>query len=244
MAFVDVRNLSVSFGGKKSSAALSGFSIGVEKGEICAVVGPSGCGKSTFLNVLSGVVRTYAGDVLINGTSPDPERHNIGYIPQSYGLLPWLKVRDNIMLGARIRGVKVQEDFLNDVLDALDLRDDSLSRYPSCLSGGQRQRAALARVLVQQPELMLMDEPFSALDAIIASRGRSLMRKVLREKGTTTVFITHNIEEAVFMSDRIAVMSASPGHVLSVMDNPFSGSVSAEGDRGRFVACIMNMMEV
>lgn len=241
MAYVSVKDLSVTYSSRSGMVqALSSLSLEVEQGEVCAVVGPSGCGKSTLLNVLAGVTAGYHGQVLIDGTRPGAARHNTGLIPQSYGLLPWKRVEDNVMLAVRMRGIGTAPGRMHEVMDMLGIGHLG-KRYPGELSGGQKQRVALARVLLQQPSLLLMDEPFSALDTIMARRSRNLVADVLR-RGITTVLITHNMDEAVFLADKVAVMSPSPGTLLSVVSNPWKGFDGCDVARDEFAGSLYAMI--
>lgn len=241
MAYVSVKDLSVTYRSRSGTVqALSSLSLEVEQGEVCAVVGPSGCGKSTLLNVLAGITSAYQGQVLIDGTRPGAARHNTGLIPQSYGLLPWKKVEDNVMLAVRLRGGSADSRRMQEVMDMLGIGHLG-KRYPGELSGGQKQRVALARVLLQQPALLLMDEPFSALDTIMARRSRTLVADVLR-RGITTIVITHNMDEAVFLADKVAVMSPSPGTLLSVSANPWKGFDGSDAARDGFVSSLYAMI--
>lgn len=221
----------VSFSYPRSAKAIDDVSFDVREGEICSVLGPSGSGKSTLLKILAGVVRGYAGEVLVGGNAPDPRSVSIGYIPQSYGLLPWKRVSGNIVLPAKVKGIPVDDtygDFMAGVVSSLGL-ESKLKKFPGELSGGERQRVALARAFVNRPDLLLMDEPFSALDAVIADRSKALFMELWQRSRVTSVLVTHSIEEAVGMSDRIVILSPSPGRVAGTLVNDrmdFSGSLS------------------
>ena len=211
------------------------FSWRVGGGEIWSVLGPSGCGKSTLLLLLAGLLRPQAGRVRIAGEEIERPRPRTGLILQEYGLLPWATIYDNVRLGLRIRrfygpdGRHVPHD--EDVdehevqarvdrwLSRLDIRELA-QKYPGQVSGGQRQRAAIARTLALQPDLLLMDEPFSSLDAPTRESLQVLTLELCEEAGLTVVLVTHNIEEAAFIGQRILMLDDPPNHAPRVIDNP------------------------
>lgn len=219
---VEIKNLSVSYRTHTTVVpALADLTLSVGQGEICSIVGPSGCGKSTLLHVLAGICTRYGGSVTLDGVPVDPHRHRIGLVLQNYGLLPWKNVYQNALLGLRIAGIPASSHPSNvdDILQSLDLMH-LLRRYPSQLSGGQRQRVAIARAFILQPSLLLMDEPFSALDAITREQSQDLFLQVWQRNPVPTLFVTHSIEEALCVGSRIAVMSPSPGRIVHIFDNP------------------------
>lgn len=196
---------------------LEDINLDLAKGSVCAVIGPSGCGKSTLLNVLAGLNRQYQGNVLINGAKPSPKKQVIGFIPQNYGLLPWLKVKENIMLGLTIKhkGAVLPKDLITTLgLDKL------LNRYPKELSGGQQQRVSLARAFALNADLLLMDEPFSALDAITREEMQDVFINLWQKQNVTTILVTHYVEEALYLGQKIVVMTTSPGKIYKIIDNP------------------------
>ena len=215
---IEIRNLSAAYDGE---AVLRGIDIEIPTGTTAAVIGPSGCGKSTLLGIIAGLNTQYSGTVKIDGAAPDPHRQCIGYIPQSYGLLPWLRVRDNIMLGLRIKqgGSAAFPAALADTLGLAPL----LSRYPGELSGGQKQRVSLARAFALKADLLLMDEPFSALDAITREEMQDVFIALWQKQRVSTVFVTHYVEEALYMGQKIIVMTNLPSSVYKVIDNPLFG---------------------
>lgn len=217
---IEVKDLSVKYGGKNEEVpALDKINIEIATGEIYTFIGPSGCGKSTFLYVLSGIFRDYTGTVLIDGRPVDPSKQRIGLILQNYGLLPWKNVYQNIMLGLKIKGQGRQDQYHHYILQQLGI-DQLLDRYPKELSGGQQQRVAIARAFLLQPDILLMDEPFSALDAISREEMQELFLKIWQEHNVTTVFITHSVDEALYLGSKIVVFSAAPGRIMQVLDNP------------------------
>jgi len=224
MADVRLENLSKAYetpGG--DVVAMAGVSLSVASGEFIAVVGASGCGKSTLLRILAGFESATEGVVEVGGapvTGPGPDR---GVVFQDYGLFPWLTVRENVMYGPRRK--KLPKDDVAAVADrfvaAVGLTRFA-GKYPSQLSGGMQQRVAIARVLANDPSLLLMDEPFGALDALTRSDLQAELKRIHAETRTTVVFVTHSIEEAVFLADRVVVMTGGashgvPGHVSRVV---------------------------
>ncbi len=219
---LEVNGLTVRYvGGTEPVEALGPLDLMVDAGEICAVIGPSGCGKSTLLHVLAGALRGDAGQALLGGVPVDPVAQAIGLVPQSFGLLPWKTVRQNCLLPARIRRQPLGEasERLGEIAARLSI-DNLMDRYPGELSGGQRQRAAVARAFAMAPALLLLDEPFSALDELTREEAQRLFRELWRQRPTTTVFVTHSIEEAVFVAGRIVVLTRGPGQVACSIANP------------------------
>lgn len=201
--------------------ALENVVLHVPRGETCAVIGPSGCGKSTLLRVLAGIASGYEGEVLVAGEPVNPKRSVVGFIPQNYGLLPWKTVRDNIRLSWRVKhpGTPMPPDE-EKLLARLGLGAELLSRFPRALSGGQQQRASLARAFLLRPDILLMDEPFSALDAITREEMQEAFFELWRTQAVTTVLVTHYVEEALYLGQTIVVFSPAPGRVRAVMKNP------------------------
>ncbi|MCR5757931.1 MAG: ABC transporter ATP-binding protein [Selenomonas sp.] len=210
---------------QQKHTALKNVSLTVPRGTVCAVIGPSGCGKSTLLKVTAGLIRDYSGQVRINGGEVSPQNLRIGFMPQNYGLLPWQTVADNIRLACRIKDGWTAEKTVK--MQALCQKlgiEDLLGRYPQELSGGQQQRVSLARVFLLEPDILLMDEPFSALDAITREEMQDVFRDLWEEAGITTILVTHYVEEALYLGQQIVLMSAHPGTVAEVMVNKWQGS--------------------
>ncbi len=200
--------------------ALDRLSLDIPSGEIITVIGPSGCGKSTFLYVLAGIQKKYAGIVTIDGQPVNPKLQHIGMILQNYGLLPWKTVRQNALLGIKIKKDQAKRDeYVSYILKQLDI-DSLLDRFPKELSGGQQQRVAIARAFIMKPDLLLMDEPFSALDAITREEMQELFLKIWKENSVTTIFVTHSVDEALYLGSKIVVFSPPPGRILEIIDNP------------------------
>lgn len=215
---LNIENISVSFG---KTHILDNISFSIDSGDIIAIVGPSGCGKSTLLNILSGVLKQYTGDITLNGKSLRDKQFNCGYVPQTLGLLSWKKVQDNIMLPYKIdKTLQPNINELNDITRELDI-SDLMDRYPSQLSGGQKQRIALARAFITKPDMLLMDEPFSALDELTSDISRNLFLDVWNKHKATTIITTHNLSEAGKLGKYIILMSKLPGSIMHFIKNPF-----------------------
>lgn len=214
---LSLHNVSVQLG---KNPVLQDISFSLKKGETLTVVGPSGCGKSTLLNVLSGIIKNYQGTISMDDVPLDSANLTVGYVPQNLGLLPWKKVIDNILLPEKINpSITLNKVEVRDVLAKLEITH-LLQRYPSQLSGGQRQRVALARVFIAHSDILLMDEPFSALDTLTADASRDLFLDLWRKYRPTTIFTTHNLSEAIKMGSHILVLSKQPGTVLKWVKNP------------------------
>jgi NitT/TauT family transport system ATP-binding protein len=196
--------------------ALRGASLRVRKGEFVCLIGASGCGKSTLLRMVAGFEAATHGDVLMWGmpiSGPGPSR---GMVFQDYGLFPWLNVRDNIGFGPKSRGrtkaeIRETTDRFTELIGLQNFADV----YPHQLSGGMKQRVAIARVLANDAEIVLMDEPFGALDAMTRERLQDELVEIWSRTGLTVIFVTHSIEEAIFLADRVVVMSPGPGRIDS-----------------------------
>ncbi|MFZ5595496.1 MAG: ABC transporter ATP-binding protein [Bacillota bacterium] len=200
--------------------ALSDVSFSLETGHTCAIIGPSGCGKSTLLYVLAGLLRQTGGEVTINGEPVRPKRRETALIIQDYGLLPWKTALQNTMLGLEIRGVSPEESLAAAEESMRELGIwEVRGRYPAQLSGGQRQRVAIARSLTLKPDIFLMDEPFSSLDALTRESLQNTLLDFWKRKKSTMVLVTHNIEEAVFLGQRILIFSPGPGRILNTVEN-------------------------
>ncbi len=227
-----VSNLSAYYDTAKGrSMALKGLNLEVPKGGICALIGPSGCGKSTLLRILAGIASNYEGEVSIEGAPVNPKSLSIGFIPQNYGLLPWKTVRDNIRLSWKVKHPETPvPDGEEKMLARLGIGEEFLARFPRELSGGQQQRASLARAFLLQPDVLLMDEPFSALDAITREEMQEVFFELWRAQAVTAVIVTHDIEEALYLGQTIVVLSSSPGRVSMVMENPHFARREASGD--------------
>ena len=205
----------VSFAYPGGAGVFEGFSLRAEPGEFVALLGPSGCGKSTLLNLLSGFLVPHAGSITVDGTAVAPEHPALGYVFQSPNLFPWLSVAENVRFGLRMKGGGTREaqraaarGYLR--LVGLEERGEA---PPHSLSGGQRQRVALARALALEPRLLLLDEPFAALDAITRADLNDELLRLWSELGQTALFITHDIDEAIYLADRVLVLGLPPAGI-------------------------------
>ncbi len=222
LPIIEIRNVSKTFQLQGQEVqALKGANLAIRKGEFITLIGASGCGKSTLLRIMAGFEQPTSGEALMWGkpiTEPDPQR---GMVFQDYALFPWLSVRDNIAFGPTSRGVpRVQaREIVERFIDMVGLSRFA-DAYPHQLSGGMRQRVAIARVLANDAEVVLMDEPFGALDAMTRERLQEELLDIWRSTKLTVVFVTHAIEEAIFLADRVVVMTPGPGRIES--DNPMT----------------------
>lgn len=219
---IKIKDLSVEYKGNKEQVlALDKLSVDIDTGDIYTFIGPSGCGKSTLLSVLSGIQESYTGSVLIDKIAVNPKIHRIGLVLQNYGLLPWKTIEENALMGLKIKREKI-DGYEHYILEKLGLTS-LLKRYPKELSGGQKQRVAIARAFILKPDILLMDEPFSALDAISREEMQELFIETWKENKVTTVFITHSVDEAIYLGRKIAVFSSSPGRIIKVIENKAFG---------------------
>lgn len=215
MATISFASVSKTFGGKTLVRALADVDLEVGEGEFVALLGPSGCGKSTLLNLLAGFEPLSDGVLRFDGqeiTKPGPDR---GVVFQEASLLPWLTVWENVVFGPKVQGVarSIYEPSARQILEVVGL-EAFHEALPVQLSGGMRQRVGIARVLVMEPRALLMDEPFGALDAQTRLSMQQLLLDVWQKLKTTVLFVTHDIDEAILLADRVCVMSARPGRII------------------------------
>lgn len=219
-AGVRLADVAVRFRSKKRDVtALSDVSLDVAPGEFVAIVGPSGCGKSTLLKLVAGLLTASSGDVLLGGERVTGPRHDIGYVFQRAALLEWRSALRNILLQAEIRRMepavaRARADELIRMTGLGGFED----AYPHELSGGMQQRVALCRALLHEPPVLLMDEPFGALDALTREQMNTELNRIWRTTGTTVLLVTHSISEAVYLADRVVVMSPRPGTVTEIIE--------------------------
>jgi len=219
---IHVRNLKVVYC-NPTTEAVRDVSFSLKDGESCSIIGPSGCGKTTLLHILAGLIKPTSGDVTVEGESPSGRR-GTALILQAYGLLPWKDVWGNASLGLTIRGYPrgKRNEIVEAILRRLDIYDLK-RKYPSQLSGGERQRVAIARALSFDPDLILMDEPFSSLDELTREGLQELFLSIWRERNATFCLVTHDIEEAVYLGRSVMVLSPQPARVVEIIDNPCMG---------------------
>lgn len=200
--------------------ALTEVSLTVERGEFVSLVGPSGCGKTTLLKILAGLIPHTSGRVSIAGTPVKGPQRETGLVFQAPTMLPWRTILENIMLPVEIQRLD-KTTYRKRALELLDMvgLGGFEAKYPSELSGGMQQRAGICRALIHDPEVLLMDEPFGALDAMTREYMNVELLKIWKESGKTIVFVTHSIPEAVFLSDRVVVMSPRPGKIEEIIDD-------------------------
>ncbi|OAM89079.1 ABC transporter ATP-binding protein [Termitidicoccus mucosus] len=219
---LSVRGIGREFSGEKAPVvALKDISFDVHRREFVCVIGPSGCGKSTLIRLIAGLDESTSGELLIDGkkvSGPGPDR---GMVFQGYTLFPWLTVKENVMFGLQMQGAESSEAAREAMqwLDLVGLRK-FYDVYPNQLSGGMKQRVAIARALAPNPRVLLMDEPFGALDAQTRAQMQSHLMEIWRNVDVTILFITHDLDEAILLADRILVLKAHPGEVAEVMEVP------------------------
>jgi NitT/TauT family transport system ATP-binding protein len=219
-------------------AALSSVTLKVAAGRTACIVGPSGCGKTTLLMLAAGLKSPSRGAVLLDGQHGVPGDRRVGLILQQYGLFPWFTVQQNVELGLKIRGTPVPE---RRRIAARELAQAGLegcaNLYPAELSGGQQQRVAIARAYALEPQLLLMDEPFSALEALNREALQDLLLFAPHESRPAVLLVTHSIEEAVYLGNEIWVLAGSPGKVAGMLENPGQGSRGYRTEDGFFRLC-------
>jgi NitT/TauT family transport system ATP-binding protein len=226
-------------GQRTERSAIADVSFDVAKGEFVCVVGPSGCGKTTLLRCLSGLLGPTSGEVRFEGTrlTTVPDRLSVVFQDYSRSLFPWLSVHRNVAVPLKVAGVAKQqrEARIREVLDAVGLLDAGLGdvgrSYPWQLSGGMQQRVAIARALAHRPDLLLMDEPFASVDAQTRFDLEDLILRVRRELGITVVLVTHDIDEAVYLADRVVVLGRAPSRVTEILDVPLEHPRTQVGTR-------------
>jgi NitT/TauT family transport system ATP-binding protein len=221
---ITAKNLNLTFETSDGPVhALKDVSLDIKKGEFVSFIGPSGCGKTTFLRCIAGLETPTSGDISVNGMTPDEARkaRAYGYVFQAAGLYPWRTIGGNISLPLEIMGFSKaeQRERVNRVMDLVDLGGFE-KRFPWQLSGGMQQRASIARALAFDADILLMDEPFGALDEIVRDHLNEQLLKLWARTEKTIAFVTHSIPEAVYLSTKIVVMSPRPGRITDVIDSP------------------------
>lgn len=214
-AVLTITNVSKTFHGKeKDVKALENVSLNIGQGEFVSLIGPSGCGKTTLLRLIAGLENNYEGNVLLEGNRIGRPGLDRGVIFQEHRLLPWLTISENIALGMEGKKSYIK-DKVRIYLKKVGLEDFEKA-YPRQLSGGMAQRASIARALIRQPKILLLDEPLGALDALTKMNMQAELERIWMADKTTMIMVTHDIEEAIFLGDRVVVMSARPGEIKSI----------------------------
>lgn len=220
---IKIEDITKSYGeGEKRVQVLDGIDFTVDDREFVVILGPSGCGKTTLLKMMDGLISPTSGEITIDGNPITGPRPELALVFQNFGLFPWRTVRRNITLGLEIQGVPkdAQQRRANELIELIGLEGFEES-YPSELSGGMQQRVGLARALAVNPEVLLMDEPFGALDAQTKDQMQTELLRLWEDERKTVVFITHDISEAVYLADRILVMSSKPSTMVHEVDVDF-----------------------
>jgi NitT/TauT family transport system ATP-binding protein len=241
-SWISVNNLNKIYTKKKSSAthALSDINFNIKKGEFVSILGPSGCGKTTLLNILAGLLSKSAGSAKIAGREVLKPLKEVGMVFQAPTLLPWRTIKENIMVPVEVQKLdksyhSKRADELIKMVGLVGFED----KYPHELSGGMQQRAGICRALVHEPAVLLMDEPFGALDALTREYMNLELLRIWKDSGQTIVFVTHSITEAVFLSDRVIVLSPRPGRIAEIVDIPIKRprdlSALASDETGMYV---------
>ncbi|MAZ94735.1 MAG: nitrate/sulfonate/bicarbonate ABC transporter ATP-binding protein [Planctomycetaceae bacterium] len=217
---ISARQISVAFSPSPALPVLDGLDLQVDQGEFVSVLGSSGCGKSTLLKVIAGLVVPSQGELTVGQARG---RSEIGFVFQDPTLLPWRNVIDNIRLPLELRGqpVRSQLDAAGQMLEMVGLQPEDGLKFPRMLSGGMRMRVSLARALVTRPDILLLDEPFAALDDMLRQQLCEELLEIWQELRQTIVFVTHNVSEAVFLSQQVYLMQAEPGRLVDQVEVPF-----------------------
>lgn len=216
---ISAQRVRVAFAG--NHPVLRDLSLELPAGQVTCLLGPSGCGKSTLLKCIAGLLRPESGSIMIGAAVPNPNAQRMSFVFQDPTLLPWRSVRDNVLLPLQLKGLSQDQTYLARVdhfLSIVGLAASDQQKYPSQLSGGMKMRASLARALATDPDILLLDEPFAALDDVLRNKLNELLLQLVSERPRTVVFVTHNIAEAIFLSDQIAIIGQ--GVVQRLIDNP------------------------
>ena len=247
---LELRNVSKTFyGDTKVIKALDDLSLHVNQGEFVTIIGPSGSGKSTLFNLVAGLLEPDSGQICLDGEICQDRAGRVGYMPQRDLLLPWRSVLDNVIISQQLRGIS-QSQAQSSARELLPLfgLEDFAEAYPSALSGGMRQRAALLRTILMDRQILLLDEPFGALDALTRRELQDWLLNLWHQFGQTVIFITHDVEEALYLGDRVIVLSPRPGKVIKSLDvalpRPRRQGVIAKPEFGIQVAELLEALGV
>lgn len=241
---IKINELVIKYG---DNTILNQLNLQIGSDQTCAIIGPSGCGKSTLLYGIAGILKPASGSILINDATVSGNRKQTGVILQTYGLMPWKTVWENASLGLKIRGSKkaIIKEKITAILKQLHIYDHR-DKYPVQLSGGQRQRVAIARALSIEPDLLLMDEPFSSLDAIAREELQNVVVDLHKKEEMTVIIVTHSIEEAVFLGQKIVIMDPKTGTIKRTINNTHFGDHAFRNTREFHDTCVevRQLMEV
>ncbi|TDO89262.1 taurine transport system ATP-binding protein [Halanaerobium saccharolyticum] len=232
-SLIKIENMSLEYGESiNSTLALKNIDLEINKGEFICVLGPSGCGKSSLLKCIAGYVKPTSGRVLMHGEEVDGPDWHRGVVFQSPTLYPWMTVNENVEFGPKMRNLPKAEikDIREYFLDEVNLSGIG-GNYTFELSGGMKQRVAIARVLANYPQVVLMDEPFGALDALTRENMQNLIRNIWEENNTTIFFITHDVDEALLLANRVVVMSSQPGEIIKIFNVDFTNQIFEKGSK-------------
>lgn len=235
---MNLRDIGLTYGeanGSEGTAALEDVNLAIFKGDFICVLGPSGCGKSTLLNIMAGLLPATSGEIMMEGVPVEGVDWKRAVVFQNPTLYPWLTVSQNVAFGPEVRGVDKQETQrrVSEMLEIVGLKDFADVK-PYELSGGMRQRASLARALVNDPHMILLDEPFGALDAFTRVAMQDLVRKIWKEMGTTVFLITHDVDEALMLGTRVLAMSQRPGRIIREYNIDFTRQVADSEEDVRY----------
>lgn len=218
-----LQNISMSYG-NSNSFILKDLSLEFEEGDCLAIVGSSGCGKTTLLSIIAGILEPTDGEVIFDNRNVKEVKGDISVVFQNYGLFPWKTVRKNIILPLQLKQAKKEYFLVDQIIEEFDLFKVRNS-YPCQLSGGQRQRVALARALMSKPRLILLDEPFSAIDPIMREKLYKKLRRYFKEKGIMVVLVTHSVREAAYFGDKILILNGDKNNSCKTLSNSLTGKL-------------------
>lgn len=218
-----IQDVSLSYDNGKI-LAIENISFSVSADTVCVIIGPSGSGKSTLLRTIAGIEKNFDGNIFLGREKLSPKNKKIGFVPQNYGLYPWRTVEENILIGVKIKS-EINDDIIlkmNSIMESLGIFDFR-HRFPGELSGGQQQRVSLARAFLLNADLLLMDEPFSALDAITREETQNIFLSLWKKNKLITILVTHDVDEALYLGKTIIVLSKK-GRIWEILNNPFFGN--------------------